>query len=129
MTAIIGSVLMAVGAGTFTVLVKGGYVQRMDLLGWIGASLCSVGGLMTVLGAMLEAGNTDGVILLAVLFSLAALTTAIFWLMRHRPPASEPEPQQTQPTGGYVHAYGTYNATTVKVARANAQRLRKEVRA
>ena len=126
MTAIIGSALMAVGAGTFTVLVKGGHVRREDLPGWIGASLCSVGGLMTVLGAMLEVGNVDGVILLAVLFALAALTTAIVWLLRHRAPAKEP--QAAQPTGGYVHAYGTYNATTVRDARAMAQQVRKGAR-
>ena len=126
MTAIIGSALMAVGAGTFTVLVKGGYVRREDLPGWIGATLCSVGGLLTVIGAMFEAGNTDGVILLAVLFSLAALTAAIVWLVRHRPPAPEPEP--TPPPTGYVHAYGTYSAATVRDARAQAQQLRRGAR-
>ena len=127
MAAIIGALLMAVGAGTFTVLVKGGYVRRIDLLGWAGATFCTVGGLMTVIGAMLEEGNTDGVILLAVLFSLAAFTGAIVYAMRHRAPA-EPETAQA-PRTNYIHAYGTYDANTVRDARAQAQQLRRGARA
>lgn len=127
MTAIFGSALMAVGAGTFTVLVRGGHVKRSDLPGWIGATFCTVGGLMTVIGAMLEAGNMDGVILLMVLLFLIALTGAIMWLMINRPQPEATEPEA--PRTNYIHAYGTYDSTTIKAARADAQRIRRGARA
>ena len=127
MTAILGVLFFIVGALTFGVLVYYGRTERHDIVGWAGATLCTVGGLMTVIGAMLEEGNTDGVILLAVLFSLAAFTGAIVYAMRHRAPA-EPETAQA-PRTNYIHAYGTYDSTTVKAARADAQRIRKGARA
>ena len=134
MTAILGVLFFIVGALTFGVLVYYGRTERHDIVGWVGATLCTVGGLMTVIGYSFEVGigvpgeNARQVAtFVSVLFTLCASTFGVmWWLKRH--PKSEPETAQA-PRTNYIHAYGTYDANTVRDARAQAQQLRRGARA
>jgi hypothetical protein len=138
MTGLFGCAMFVMGALTFGVLVRGGYTERMDLIGWTGATLCVVGGLMTIVGYAFEAGigvpngNARQVAtFVSVVAGIISFTVAAIWQMRRRPHFDQ---TPIQPRTNYVdsdatYAYGTYTPADVRAARQRASNIRKGVRA
>jgi hypothetical protein len=133
MTSLFGWFLIVAGCLTFAVLVRGGYTDRMDLVGWTGAALSLIGGLMVVISTALIEGNLPQVATFAaVVMALGALAFGIVWYIRSRPKVFDTEPVTQRnyvPGGKKVYAWGEYSPDSVKAARANASRIRKGVRA
>ncbi len=139
MNGIIGVGLCVTGAVTFAVLVRNGYTERMDIVGWFGATLCTVGGLMMIVGYAFDVGigvppDTARSIatFISVILALGTITAATIYALRKRQPATfdtGPVTPRNFVGGGKTYAWGEWNHNDVKTARANASRIRKGVRA
>ena len=141
MTLIFALVMITAGVVTFYILVRNGLTDPIDLLGWGGATLCVVGGLMVSSGYIAEHGiGTDGdnarqvATFAAVMVALVAGVVGVLQLAKRQrnAPAFDDRTQTTPPTpkqNQYVHAYGTYTRADVQAERAKAQRIRRGVKA
>ena len=140
MTLIFALMLIAAGVATFYILVRNGYTDPVDVIGWVGASLCAVGGLMAAAGYIGEHGiGIDGdnarqvATFAVVVVALAAGVVGVLQLAkRQREQPTFDDRTQTRPSN-YVNAttmaYGTYTRADVQAERAKAQRIRKGVKA
>ena len=131
MNGLFGTIALITGICTFAVLVRNGYTERGDITGWIGATFCTIGGLLTLTGVIAETGQlASAATTLLVLVTLAALIGGVLWWMRNRPAPAFDDRTQTKPKPTqYVHAYGTYDASTVQAARQQAAQIRRGVKA
>ena len=133
MNGLFGTITLITGICTFAILVRNGYTEKGDIAGWIGATLCTIGGLLTLTGVIAEAGQlVSAATTLLVMATLAAIGGGVLWWMRNRPAPTFDYRTQTQPSN-YVNAttmaYGTYTRADVQAERAKAQRIRRGAKA
>jgi hypothetical protein len=90
-------------AATFTALVRGGHTQRIDLIGWAGASLGTLSVVILVF-CMIATGeiNADVLVFVGVIAALVAFAAAVVQSIRNRQPAFDDRTQQQQPAGTYA---------------------------
>lgn len=139
MTLIFAILFLATGGVTFFILVRGGYTETIDIVGWVGATLCTIGGLMAAAGYIAEYGigvsgdNARQVAtFVSVLATLTAFTGGVVWWLRNRPQTQKPDTEPVQRNyvpSATAHAYGTYDAATVRAARQQAAQIRRGVKA
>ena len=140
MTLIFALMLIAAGVATFYVLVRNGFTDPVDVIGWGGASLCAVGGLMASSGYIAEHGiGIDGnnarqvATFIVIIGLIAASVVGALQLAKRQRPAPAFDDRTQEPPRNYVPrqatmAYGTYTAADVQAARRDAQRIRKGVK-
>lgn len=131
--------ILSVGAIVLFVLVRGGRTAGFDLVGWGGAVLCVVGGVLIFFGYIGEHGigvpgeNARQVAtFVSVLATLTAFTGGVVWWLRNRPQTQKPDTEPVQRNyvpSATAHAYGTYDAATVRAARQQAAQIRRGVKA
>lgn len=142
MTLIFALMLIAAGVATFYVLVRNGFTDPVDVIGWVGASLCAVGGLIAAAGYIAEHGiGVDGdnarqvATFIVIVGLIAASVVGALQLAKRQRNAPIFDDRTQEPQRNYVPrqaqtmAYGTYTRADVQAERAKAQRIRKGVKA
>lgn len=137
MTLMLAILFLAAGGVTFFVLVRFGYTETIDVVGWVGATLCTIGGLMTAAGYIAEHGigisgdnaRQVATFIVIVVALAAGIVGALQLARRQRVAEFDTEPVASRsnyvPRQAQVHAYGTYTRADVQAERRKAQQIRK----
>ena len=128
---------ITVGGVTVGYLAYKGYADQDALLGWIGATMCVLGGFLTMFGYIGEHGIAPDMpgsarqiaTFISVLATLGALTGGVVWWLHKRPQTAQTASRTNYVSSGASYAYGSYTPADIKAARAKATQARKEVRA